>query len=356
MPKHEIQIAIVFAADANAREATELASSRLAGIAEAFAAAGAVVRGVPYADALADTARRRLRDVDGVLVWYNPFEGGRDRSILNALLRDVAAHGVQVSAHPDAIDRIGTKEVLFRTRQMGWGCDTRLHRSRAEIEASLCESLLAGPRVLKQMRGQSGEGVWKADLAARAARPAPVSLASELLVQHAKRGANAQMMPMGDFLARCETYLAAGGGMIEQPYQERIVDGMVRCYVVEDKVAGFGEQRVNALYPAPAGAEPSAAPQPGPRLYFPPTRPDLQRLKAKLEQDWIGELCLATGLSRAMLPVLWDVDFLYGPKDAQGHDSYVLCEINVSSVYPFPPSAMAPLVARTMARLRCGEG
>ena len=51
-------------------------------------------------------------------------------------------------------------------------------------------------------------------------------------------------------------------------------------------------------------------------------------------------------------PVLWDVDFLYGPKDNQGADTFVLCEINVSSVYPFPPDAMAPLVAETVARLR----
>jgi hypothetical protein len=30
---------------------------------------------------------------------------------------------------------------------------------------------------------------------------------------------------------------------------------------------------------------------------------------------------------------------MYGPKTAAGEDSYVLCEINVSSVIPFPPAA-----------------
>jgi hypothetical protein len=30
----------------------------------------------------------------------------------------------------------------------------------------------------------------------------------------------------------------------------------------------------------------------------------------------------------------------------------VLCEINVSSVYPFPPAALAPLVMETLARLK----
>jgi hypothetical protein len=34
----------------------------------------------------------------------------------------------------------------------------------------------------------------------------------------------------------------------------------------------------------------------------------------------------------ASLPIIWDADFLYGPRSASGKDTYVLCEINVSSV------------------------
>jgi hypothetical protein len=42
------------------------------------------------------------------------------------------------------------------------------------------------------------------------------------------------------------------------------------------------------------------------------------------------------GIAVSDLPVLWDTDFLYGAKDASGDDTYVLCEINVSCVSPFP--------------------
>jgi hypothetical protein len=45
------------------------------------------------------------------------------------------------------------------------------------------------------------------------------------------------------------------------------------------------------------------------------------------------------------LPILWDADFLLGPKAATGEDTYVLCEINVSSVAPFPESTV-PLMAQ----------
>ena len=50
------------------------------------------------------------------------------------------------------------------------------------------------------------------------------------------------------------------------------------------------------------------------------------------------------GLDRESLPVIWDADFLYGPKTPDGDDTYVLCEVNVSAVWPFPPMA-APTVA-----------
>lgn len=49
------------------------------------------------------------------------------------------------------------------------------------------------------------------------------------------------------------------------------------------------------------------------------------------------------------LPAIWNADFLYGPKTAEGEDTYVLCEINVSAVFPFPEQAL-PRLAEATAR------
>ena len=68
-----------------------------------------------------------------MLVWVNPIEQGLDRSKLDPLLREVAAAGVWVSAHPDVILRMATKQVLVDTRELSWGTDTRLYRSAAEL-------------------------------------------------------------------------------------------------------------------------------------------------------------------------------------------------------------------------------
>jgi hypothetical protein len=164
-------------------------------------------------------------------------------------------------------------------------------------------------------------------------------------VRHAKRGCTEEVLALSAFVARCEPYFIGQGRMIDQAYQARLPEGMIRCYLVRDRVGGFGHQAINALCPAPPGAPADAAPKPTPRVYHPATLPEFQSLKRQLESDWVPEMQRVLDIASAKLPVLWDADFLLGPKAPSGEDSYVLCEINVSSVSPFPDSA-APLLAR----------
>ena len=216
------RIAILFPADPARGLATDLMQSRFAAVATATANAGVDVAGAPYADAFVDDVRTQLLGVDAVLVWFNPVEGGRDRTVLNAMLREVANRGVVVSAHPNVIDRMGTKEVLLRTRSMGWGCDTHYYASAHEMASGLRNALASGgARVLKQMRGQSGDGVWKVQLSDAEHDPTTVAVSSSVLVRHAKRGSVEQQMTIQDFISLCAPYFASGG-MIDQPYQARL--------------------------------------------------------------------------------------------------------------------------------------
>ena len=66
-------------------------------------------------------------------------------------------------------------------------------------------------------------------------------------------------------MARCEAYFTPDGCIVDQPFQPRLPDGMIRCYMAGDKVAGFGQQKIKALIaPPPEGPDAPAA-QPGPR-------------------------------------------------------------------------------------------
>src|SRR3546814_10912573 len=150
---------------------------------------------------------------------------------------------------------MGTKEVLSRSRSSSWGCDTHLYPTFRSLREAFLRWLAAGgPRVLKQDRGNGGNGVLKVELLspARGGAPSPAP-DTRLRVRHAKRGTVEEELSLGEFLQRCEPYFAGNGQMIDQPYQARLTDGMVRCYLVGEHVAGFGEQLVNALYPAPPG-------------------------------------------------------------------------------------------------------
>jgi hypothetical protein len=135
--------------------------------------------------------------------------------------------------------------------------------------------------------------------------------------------------------------------MVDQAWQARLAEGMVRAYLVEDRVAGFGYQAVNALFPATAG---DAAPQPGPRLYSGPDDARFQVLRHRLENEWVTLLADRLEITRDRLPILWDADFLLGETADPGDERYVLCEINVSSVAPYPESANAAIVAAVRSR------
>src|SRR5204863_2460186 len=160
------RVAIVFPADPELRRKTRLEESRFARTAAALAEKGIAAEGAPYVADDVEGLREQLMHVDGVLVWINPIVEGRDRMDLNKVLADVAASGVFVSAHPDVIAKMGTKDILFRTRTMGWGCDTRHYPTFAAMQRELHESLATDQaRVLKQARGHSGDGIWKVELA-----------------------------------------------------------------------------------------------------------------------------------------------------------------------------------------------
>ena len=127
---------------------------------------------------------------------------------------------------------------------------------------------------------------------------------------------------------------------------------MIRCYMGADRVAGFGHQYIKALIePPPEGPDAPAA-QPGPRIMHGPNAAPFQALRTKMETEWVPQMIDVLGLDPAALPIIWGADFLYGPRDATGADSYMLCEINVSSCSAIPDEARAAIAKLTLARYR----
>ena len=199
--------------------------------------------------------------------------------------------------------------------------------------------LAAGPRVIKRNRDNGGQGVLKFEtLAGPRNRPM-------VRVLDATKDASEEL-PLDEFLERCADYFE-DGCVIDQPFQARLHEGVVRCYMAGDRCAGFGHQKVKALIDVPA-----ARADAGPRLYTSNGDPRFQRLRRLMENEWTPQLTSLLDIARRDLPMIWDADFMLGPPGADGADSYVLGEINVSSVFPIPAEAPAEIARRVADRLR----
>lgn len=291
----------------------------------------------------------------------DPVSDDGDRVVLDEVLRQAAAAGLWVGSHPDVIAKMGTTEVLYRTRGLGWGTDTDLYTSAADFARRFPARLATdGVRVVKPSRGNAGIGVWKVALLHPEAG-APVGPHSPVRLQHALvRDHSSEETTLRAFLARCQPAFAAYGGtgtLVDQAFCRRIDQGIVRCYMVGDRLVGFARQYPKGLSPEERSADPSADPPPvelimglpSPKTMFGPDEPAFGRLRADLENRWLPGRQQLLRIDTPSLPVLWDADFLFGPPDASGEDRFILCEINASSVMPFPAEALPALAAATPA-------
>ncbi len=334
--RRSLSVGIVSRGDAAARRDATPQNSRFIPVFKALADVGIEARPLIYDESFAEEVREQLLSLDGVLVWVNPIQDGQNRACLDTLLRDVAARGVWVSAHPDVILKMGTKEVLYRTQSMGWGSDTALYQTAEAMRSELPTRLATGPRVIKRSRGNGGQGVWKVERL-----PTPTMIK----VLDATKD-SPEELALDDFLGRCTEYFE-NSSVIDQPFQSRLSEGVVRCYMAGDRCAGFGYHKVKALVDLPA-----ARSEAGPRLYTSNADPRFQRLRRLMEDEWTPQLTSLLDIARDDLPAIWDADFMLGSVQADGSDSYVLGEINVSSVHPYPNEAPAEIARQVADRLQ----
>jgi hypothetical protein len=338
------KVAVVWRGDRTTRREATPQNNRFRRIFEELGNVGIEAEPAVYDEEFADEVRAQLQRVDGVLVWVNPLQNGKTRQSLDGLLREVARKGPWVSAHPDAILALGTKEVLVRTRHLTCGSDTHLYNSTAQFRREFPARLAEGrTRVLKQNRGNDGQGVWKVELVGSGG-------AAKVRVLEAADEKDPQDMSLEEFMDRCQPYFSGGGPMVDQPFQERLTEGMIRCYMAADRVAGFAHQYPKGLLP-PGHVRPH-----GNKLMYPPDADAFRTLREKMEGEWVHQLLGAVRLDAATLPVIWDADFLYGPKTATGDDTYVLCEINVSSVFAIPDEAARAIALVVARRLKTTDG
>ena len=333
-------LAVLVYGDVNSKR-NALTEEKYKDLALAFLAQGSNFESVVYNDQVAEKLSNDLLKYDAVLVWVNPIEQGNGREKLDSLLVKLSDKGCFVSTHPEVILKMGTKDILYKTKDMDWGSDIKIYTSFEDFTKYFRQSLQSfGIRVLKQYRGNGGDGVYKIMAGASA---------EEVKIIHAKGSGEAIILSWNDFYNQFKSFFSNKGLLIDQEWNNYIVNGMVRCYVTGRKVAGFGYQEINALYD-PGG---ETYIPPGKRYYFTEKCGLFNDLKEIMENKWVPQLMDKLSIADNMMPVIWDADFFINdPNAANAVGKYTLCEINVSCVSPFPASAIKFIVNEVNNRIK----
>jgi len=303
-----------------------------------FTEKGFTVDSVLYHDSICSKLENELLKYAAILVWVNPIEQGTSRKHLDTLLTGLAKDRF-VSAHPDTILRIGTKEILYKIRDTDFGGDTKLYNSFQDFKERFFDRSQT-VRILKQYRGNGGNGVFKVDYSK--------SRNDKVIITHAAKGDEEVSMTIDEFYAAFKNYFDQGSMLIDQAWNLNLINGMVRCYLSGTKVSGFGYQEINALYPVINGVYK----KPGQRFYYSEDCALFSDLKHIMEKKWVAQLQEIGGVSSEMLPVIWDADFFINKINSDNpNEKYTLCEINTSSVSPFPESSIPYIVSDVAKRI-----
>lgn len=296
---------------------------------------------INYFDSIAEELFSKLKSYNVILAWVNPIEENMLRQTLDNLLIKIANEGVLVSAHPNTILKIGTKDVLYYTKNLSWGSNVYLYKTYYEFTNGIIASLETfGVRVLKQYRGDGGKGVYKISF--------DRNISGNFLVTPALKDLPEQSLNQQEFFLQFKSFFEKGNHIIDQEWCDQLRNGMVRCYLTGSKVVGFGYQEIIALYPNNLNDD-FAKRQTSKRYYFTEDCGLFKELKLSMEKEWVPDLKNIFAISEKDMPIIWDADFFI--ENENGQIKYKLCEINASCVSPFPESAITPIILEITRRL-----
>ncbi len=162
-------------------------------------------------------------------------------------------------------------------------------------------------------------------------------------IQHAApRDDITEDVDLGAFMARWDGFFVDGGGLIDQPFVSRVSDGMIRVYLVRDQVVGFALQQ-----PDPAMDPDRVLGLPSGKTMFNEDYPAF----GSFAPNWNETGCPACSHPQRCRQTISRSSGTPTSSTARRADAYLLCEINVSSVLPFPPHAPSALARAIETRL-----
>mmetsp|Transcript_66572 Transcript_66572/g.192833 ORF Transcript_66572/g.192833 Transcript_66572/m.192833 type:complete len:731 (+) Transcript_66572:57-2249(+) len=292
---------------------------------------------------------------DFIIVRCNPgqikADGGSQEKFDDGM-RTMRKLGIQVWPSPDVMELMGAKDALCKVARLSIGLpDTFAYYSPESFSEGFKKTMAFQPRVVKQNRGSSGEGIWIIKLKAgnyckefgdRSCADNEVLSLMEANDNHAEEHTVAEFIEFcvagrtsksGTWTSKgAGKYLeggkAAGGQLVDQRFCPRIVEGELRYNLIGDALVGI-------IHRKPAAGGISAVGGTGSiYTFYGPNEAKFKTLTTNFLERDLPHVMPALGLSDEPLPLWWTTDFINAspvgtPSD---QEKWIVGEFNCSCV------------------------
>jgi len=326
-------------------------------IANGMIAAGMSCQLLHYIPEEHDNFFRVLEEFDAVIVRCNPGQigaaGGNQMKFDDAMCK-LQSKGKQVWPSPNVMTNMGAKDALCKIADLAIGLpDTLAYYSAEALEQGFKKTMAFQPRVIKQNRGSSGEGIWIIKLRSgnycknfgdRSVSDDEVLELMEACDNHAEthtvreflefcvHGRSAKSgkwdtIGTGKYL---EGGKEAGGQLVDQRFCPRIVEGEIRLNMIGDTCVGIIHKKPKAGGISAVGGTGSIY------TFYKPDAPEFAALMKDFTEKDLPTLMKNLDLDGEPLPLWWTSDFINSDPGKPGtpctQEKWIVGEFNCSCV------------------------
>ena len=292
---------------------------------------------------------------DALIVRCNPgqikADGGSQEKFDDGI-RALQKKGIQAWPSPDVMEFMGAKDALCKIADMYIGLeDTLAYYDNDALITGFKKTMAFQPRVLKQNRGSSGEGIWICKLkegnycstyGERSCSDDEIVCMMEANDNHSEEHTVAEIIEfciagrtdksgtwtskgVGKYL---EGGKAAGGLLVDQRFCPRIVEGELRYNCI-------GTELVGIIHKKPKEGGISAVSGTGSiYTFYGPDEPKFANLSNNFLKKDMPLIMPALDLATEPIPLWWTTDFiLASPEGTPAEDEkWIVGEFNCSCV------------------------
>eukprot|EP00439_Symbiodinium_sp_Y106_P054132 s3114_g7.t1 len=259
-----------------------------------------------------------------IIVRCNPGQikaDGGDQQKFDDGMREMRKAGIQVWPSPDVMEKMGAKDALCKVATLNIGLeDTLAYYSPEDFATGFKKTMAFQPRVIKQNRGSSGEGIWIIKLAEG-------NYCKEYGERSCEDGEVLKLMEANDNHEETHTGgKEAGGQLVDQRFCPRIVEGELRYNLIVDSLVGIIHKKPKEGGISAVGGTGSIY------TYYGPEEVSFKTLTDNFLQKDLPKVMPSLELAEEPVPLWWTTDFILASPEGtpKEEEKWIVGEFNCS--------------------------